>query len=371
MNIGFDAKRAFWNQTGLGNYSRFILQGLAEFFPQHHYSLYSPSLHGPSPLFSPTPPLRPVNLGEGWKGNLARVARMAPHFRHDRLDVYHGLSNELPFFNKTHQTKLVVSIHDVLFLRYPHFYPLLDRSIYLAKTRHACRSSDLVLAISEQTKQDLIAFLHVPERKIKVHYQACHPQFSRRHSAEEIESGKRKYGLKKPYILQIGTLEERKNALFTLKAYAASKLKGEVQVALVGKKTPYCDMLYQFVQEANLTDHVHFIHQSDFPDFPLLYKGALFCVYPSLFEGFGIPILEALTVGSPMITSTGGCFHEVGGDAALYVDPSSVKQMSDAMERVFLEPSLRQEMIQKGASQAARFAPGRLISELFHHYEDL
>jgi glycosyltransferase involved in cell wall biosynthesis len=374
MKIGFDAKRAFWNQTGLGNYSRFILRGLTEFFPNEHYFYYTPNLADKKTpdFYVPSPHVHPVDLGKGWRGSFSRVMGMSSHFKKDELDIFHGLSNELPLFTGSKKTKQLVSVHDLLFLRYPAFYPALDRTIYKAKTLRACQRADLILAISQQTKEDLVTFLGVPDGKIQVHYQACHDQFKAPLSINELPDIRAKYGLKKPYILQVGTLEERKNALFTLQAYASNqKILSEFDLVLLGNTTPYCDKLNQFVEAQQLSQQVHFLHRSDFRDFPLLYKGASLSVYPSLFEGFGIPILEAITVGVPVITSKGGCFHEVGGDAALYVEATSVEEFSFAMERVLFDEVYKEQMIQRGHRQAERFSTSRLISELHSHYSKL
>jgi glycosyltransferase involved in cell wall biosynthesis len=366
MRIGFDAKRAFRNNTGLGNYSRFIINGLADFFPENNYFLYSNGYITHSELTT-SANTETINIGNGVLGTIKR----AISYGNTNLDILHGLSNELPFFAKNGKTKLIVSIHDLLFIRYPEFYPFFDRQIYLAKTKRACVQADVIIAISEQTKLDLIEFLKIPESKIIVHYQSCHPQFWTQYSEVEIAYNKAKYGITKPYILQVGTLENRKNALLTLQAFNNSILKNDFQLVFLGKKTAYCEVLYQFVSQHKLSDKILFIHQSDFLDFPLLYQGAELSVYPSLFEGFGIPVLEAMCSNVPLITSKDGCFVEVGGDAAVYIDPKNADELQNKMENILINQDLRLSLIEKGRIQKEKFAPQKLIQELSEIYKSL
>ena len=366
MRIGFDAKRAFRNNTGLGNYSRFIINGLVEFYPENKYFLFSNG-NTTHPELKPSADTEILNIGNGILGSLKR----AISYGNNNLDILHGLSNELPFFAKNGKTKLIVSIHDLLFIRFPQFYPYFDRQIYLAKTKRACAQADTIIAISEQTKQDLIDFLKIPENKIIVHYQSCHPQFWKQYPEVEIETAKAKYGITQPYILQIGTLEDRKNALLTLQAFNKSASKNDFQLVLLGKKTAYCEVLYQFVNQNNLNDKVLFIHQSDFSDFPLLYQGANLSIYPSLFEGFGIPVLEAMCSNIPVITSKDGCFVEVGGDAAVYIDPRNSDQLQNEVDNILSNEDVRLSLIEKGRIQIEKFAPQKLINELSNIYKSL
>lgn len=369
MRIGFDAKRAYWNNTGLGNYSRFVINGLLNFCPQHDYFLYSPGLPShPEMLDLGTKPnVYPVDLGKGLLGEMKRTLG----YQWDKLDLFHGLSNELPFFPSSKKTKKIVTIHDLLFLRYPSFYPFFDRHIYLTKTKNACQTADLIIATSEQTKQDIITFLHVKETKIKVHYQSCHAQFLNTHTQAETLAIQQKYGIQKPYILQVGTLEERKNALLTLQAFSKSNLKEDFELVFVGNQTPYCEKLYDFASKEKLLDKIKFIHGAAFKDFPLLYQGASLAVYPSFFEGFGIPILEAMCSKVPIITTQNGCFKEVGGDAATYIDPYNVEDLCQKMEKIAGNISVRNELVDLGTKQMETFSAHTLIAKLQSIYAEI
>lgn len=366
MRIGFDAKRAFRNNTGLGNYSRFIINGLVEFYPENDYFLFSNG-NTTHPELKLTSKTEIINIGEGVLGTLKR----AISYGDKNLDILHGLTNELPYFAKNGKTKLVVTICDLLFIRFPDFYPFFDRQIYLAKTKRSCEQADVIIAISEQTKQDLIEFLKIPASKIIVHYLSCHPQFRAHYSEATIQATKRKYEITKPYILQVGTLEDRKNALLTLQAFNKSIHKNDFQLVLLGRKTNYCENLYQFVDQNDLKDKVIFIHHADFADIPLLYQGAKLSIYPSFFEGFGIPVLEALCSNVPVITSKDGCLVEVGGDAAVYIDPNNSDELCNEMNKILTNEALRLSLIEKGKIQSERFAPRKLIQELSEIYKSL
>ncbi|MBC7389908.1 MAG: glycosyltransferase family 4 protein [Opitutaceae bacterium] len=369
MKIGYDAKRAFWNNTGLGNYSRSVISGMATFHPEHQLTLFSPGINYHSELKT-TLQNKTISLFDLGNGLIGRAKRVVG-FNNGSLDIFHGLSNELPIFNHNSRTKLVVSVHDLLFLRYPEFYPFIDRQIYKLKTLKACKKAHLIIAISQQTKQDLIEFLNIPEHKIKVHYQSCHPQFRVQHTEQDIVKIKAKYGISKPYILQVGTLEERKNALLTLKAYKDCKFKESFNLVLIGNRTSYCNQLEQFVADHKLKEKVNFIYKSTFSDFPVLYQGSALSLYPSLFEGFGIPVLEAMTSGIPVITSEGGCFHEVGADAVLYINPLNPKDLAEKIDLVLDNESLSKELIEKGKNRALYFEPENLMSGLDKIYKQL
>ncbi len=369
MKIGYDAKRAFWNNTGLGNYSRSVISGMATFHPEHQLTLFSPGINFKSELkyLLENPAINLFDLGNGLIGKAKRVLG----FDNGSLDIFHGLSNELPIFNHNSKTKLIVSIHDLLFFRYPEFYPLIDRQIYKLKTIRACKKANLIIAISEQTKQDLIEFLKVPEHKIKVHYQSCHEQFRIKHTESDIAKIKSKYGINKPYIVQVGTLEERKNALITLKAYNCCKSKDDFNIVLVGNRTPYCHELEQYVTDSKLKDKVVFIYKSDFFDFPLSFQGASLSLYPSIFEGFGIPVLEAMTSETPVITTIGGCFQEVGGDAVLYTNPLIFEDLAEKIDLILNNKPVSDDLIKKGKERSLIFEPRKLMNELNQIYKSL
>lgn len=286
----------------------------------------------------------------------------------DRIDLFHGLSNELPFtIRKASRTKSVVTIHDLIFLHLPYCYPLIDRLIYNYKFRKACQNADRVIAVSECTRRDIIRFYHIPAEKIDVVYQGCDPAFREPISEATLLDVAQRYRLPERFILYVGSIERRKNLL--LLAEALRHLDSSYQVIAVGKKTPYADQVLHFLQTNGLTDRLRMIHDVPFADLPSFYRLAHTFVYPSRYEGFGIPMLEALCSGTPAIGATGSCLEEAGGPHSLYVHPDDAEGLAQAIRQTYEDTSLRDEMRSHGYTYAERFLPERLTQDLWEVYE--
>lgn len=371
MKIGFDAKRAFLNTTGLGNYSRSLIEGLCHYFPNNAYFLYSPSLpdqpqthflfHLPQVQLRKAPWYLP--------GSLWRSSAVVSRLQKDHLDIYHGLSHELPAGLSHKHIKQVVTIHDLIVLRYPELYPATDRRIYEAKMRHACKHADKIVAISQQTQKDLRDLLGIPEDKISVIYQSCAPDFKRSYSEEQKAFVREKYNLPATFLLQVGTIEQRKNLLLTVKALR--HLPEAIHLVVVGKHTTYLQEVKDFIHKHQLEQRVLFLDKVPFSELPQLYQCATIFVYPSRFEGFGIPILEALNSGIPVIAATGSCLEEAGGDAAVYVHPDDDAAMAVAVTQILQQDDLRQQMIATGKTHATQFEPESLATQLMQLYQSL
>lgn len=375
MRIGYDAKRLFNNFTGLGNYSRFIVAGIQESFPEEELVLFTPKhkAHPETTAFDkaasfttvlPSSLLSNLKLGSYWRSFL--LAREA---KHHQVDIYHGLSHELPR-GISAVTKSVVTVHDLIFLRYPQFYKAIDRWIYTQKIKYACTEADCVVAISEQTKNDLIEFLHVPAEKIVVVYQGCHPNFHGIFSAQALHEVRNKYQLPEQFLLNVGTVESRKNVLHAVKAL---KELGDAAIPLVivGRPTAYSKIVHDYVKDNGLESRVHFIAKVSFADLPAIYQLSTAFVYPSVFEGFGIPLVEAIACGVPVITSTGSCFREAAGPDAIYVDPQDVKQMATAIDTVLKDETLRKKMISGSSAYIKRFESAKIAHDMMRVYRSL
>lgn len=356
MKIGFDAKRLFFNGSGLGNYSRSLVELVARFEPQWEMLLYSPK---PGNRYGFELPANasvvlPRNFWMKKLSSLWRTSFMGRQMAEQKLDIYHGLSHELPTDIARAGTRSVVTIHDLIFVRFPELYKPLDRKLYIKKYRKSCELADRIIAISEQTKNDLVEFWKIDPSKIDVVYQGCDPQFYQTISEQEKERVRREYDLPDgKYILSVGTIEPRKNLLLTVKAMA----EGGFTQPLVacGRRTPYQDEILQYAREAGIGHLVHFRNNVRFPDLPAIYQMAGVMTYVSHFEGFGIPILEAMNCGVPVITGKGGVFPETGGDACLYVNADSVGQMQRTLYSALTNLPLREEMIERGRLQALKF----------------
>ncbi len=386
MKIGFDAKRAAQNRTGLGNYSRFVIRILSELFPDKECHLYTPKPHR-VPYLSEIPTLDRLSLHFPPQGmwsrlrSLWRVWGITRDIRNDGINLFHGLSNELPLNIGTPgqrqkrqgrgRCKYVVTIHDLIFIHTPQYYHWIDRQIYNFKFRRACRCADRVIAVSEYTKQEIMHYYQVPEGKIDVVYQGCDPVFAKDIEREILEEVKGKYHLPDKFVLYVGSIEERKNLMLVARAMAnvVSKTAPDIHVVAVGRRTPYVDRLQSFLKDNGIAHLFHFHHQVPYEDLPSFYKLATTFAYPSRIEGFGIPLLEAITSGLPAIGCTGSCLEEAGGPDSLYVHPDDEQAMADAIISTCDDESLRQRMIAKGKEYALQFTDERLCRGLMDTYQ--
>jgi glycosyltransferase involved in cell wall biosynthesis len=375
MRIGFEAKRATHNFRGLGNYSRGIIEGLSKYFPNEEFFLYSPALKDPRAFewvktLSSNVHLRlpqknvEKTFKEVWRRYLVKKDLID-----DNLDIFHGLSHEIPYRLGECNFKRVVTIHDLIYLRYPEFFPTIDRVVYNHKFKHACQNADMVLAICEQTKFDLMQFLNVPEYKIQVHYQSCSPTFYDKRSPKEIEDFKSKYSISKPYILNVGAFEQRKNQLNLIDAFAMIANEVDAELILIGDGKDYKEQVKAKIQNINLENRIRILSGISHFDLPLFYQASnLFC-FPSFFEGFGIPIVEALFSGVPVITSIGSCFPESAGENSIYIDPHSPTEIAQAIKTVLSNENLRMQMTNRGLDFVQKFHIKNSSEELIKLYQ--
>jgi glycosyltransferase involved in cell wall biosynthesis len=372
MIIGYDAKRAFRNNSGLGNYSRMVIGGVCrEGHGMVKSLLFTPTTKGRHTHYFDDIQEVEVRQPKGlWTmaGGLWRSVWSGLCARREGVDIYHGLSHELPLF-LGNGVKKVVTMHDLIVRRYPKFFKPADRIIHRLKMRHACRVADMVIAISEQTKRDLVDLMHVPEEKIRVVYQSCDPIFWNPPSAI-LPPSHSAVQLPERYIIAVGTVEERKNQVAVVKALA--QLPADVHLVIVGKNHGgYHAVLSGAIRSNGLTERVHILHDADFEDFPALYAGAVASVYMSLFEGFGIPILESMCCGTPVVTSNVSSMPEAGGDAALYADPKNPDEIAARLKSIIDDPVLRSQLVEKGKVQCQKFTPHKAVSGLYDLYMSL
>jgi glycosyltransferase involved in cell wall biosynthesis len=374
MRIGFDAKRAYQNYTGLGNYSRDLLKQLFLQYPQHEYLLYAPK-PSKNPRLSflqdfnnvetivPNTPLHKTFKAYWRSINLEKT------LLNDKIDLYHGLSNEIPR-RRSYKVPCIVTIHDLIFKRFPRNYRAVDRRIYNVKFKYAVRNSDLTIAISEQTKKDIVDFYKIDPNRIKVIYQTCHNNFRRDYPNEVVEHIKEKFQLPDNFILNVGTIETRKNLNAVLQAIPL--MKNDLPIVIVGRKTKYYNFLKIQMQKNKINpNRMIFLQNVSIEELPSIYKLADLFIYPSIFEGFGIPIIEALTSGVPVITSKGSCFPEAGGKDSIYIDPYNFEEIADAIDSTLENHQLRSKMILSGKEFVKNFNPDLLSSQLMNVYKEL
>lgn len=371
MNIGFDAKRAFNNLTGLGNYSRTLISGLAEHFPDNRYVLFTPSIRlHPFQNQQNISIVKPEGLHQYLKWYW-RSFFLSAEQKKAGLQIYHGLSNELPFGKSAETVKQIVTIHDLIFLKYPQYYPFVDRRIYETKVRHSCEVADKIIAISEQTKRDIVAWLPDVENKIEVVYQGCGARFQKPIQQDELIQVKKELALPEKYILYVGAIAERKNILTLVKAYAQIAHETDAHLVLAGDGGSYKEQVKKLVQKFGLENRVCFIESIESEDMPALYRLASLFVYPSIYEGFGIPIIEALFSEVPVITTQGGCFPEAGGPHSHYVDTSNIDALAQAIREVLINQSLREKRIQEGKNYVQKFRSDVVAKRMMEVYREL
>lgn len=363
MHIGFEAKRLFRNKTGLGNYGRDLIRSLTRFAPEHTYWAYTPP--SSDDLFQFKSPNFYKIQGKTWgSAELWRQWGQTTEPSFKNLHVYHGLSGELPLGLKVPS---VVTLHDLIFERYPQFYSKIDRKIHFLKFKSAAKRAQRVVAISEQTKADIHQFLEVPLDKIDVIYQGCHSIFSERFSKEVVAETRAKFGLPNQFILGVGTLEARKNMGVVIEALRDL----DIPLVLVGGRTRYTDQIQLRISELRMQNRVWFPQQVQLTELAHLYQSAYMLVYPSLFEGFGIPILEGLKSGIPVLTGKGGCFPEAGGPAAFYLDQKDPEAWRETIQQVVTSPFDQQVRIQTGLKWIQKFEPEVIIPQWIQLYQSL
>ena len=326
MRIAFDAKRYYHNHTGLGNYSRTLVAALQQFYPDNDYRLYDEKA-------------------------FARTFCMGRKAEADGCAVLHGLSNELPLDSRKAALKTLVTIHDVAWRTFPDMYHLIDRQLYDLKYGWAARHADTVVAISESTKRDVMRFYDVPEERIEVIYQPVAELFytplDQAESRTLLDASLP--GLPQEYLLSVGSINSRKNLLGTLQALARIEGANRPPLVVVGRGREYMRQCQQFAsQHLGANDVVWIDRLDDMTVLQALYTHALAMLYPSHYEGFGLPVVESLLQGTPVLTSTVSSLPEAAGPGGLLVNPTDIDEMASQLKRLIDDEALRHRLATEG-----------------------
>lgn len=374
MNIGFDAKRIFNNFTGLGNYGRTLLRNLNKYYPQYNYHLYSPRIrrNGETEDFFVNPEFKIRNSLSCFK-QYWRSFSIKSDFKKDSIGLYHGLSNEIPVGMKKTSTKSVVTIHDLIFKVYPGTYPAIDRKIYDLKFGYACRNADIVIAISESTKRDIIYYYDIAPEKIKVVYQSVNPLFYHLQTSERIGKIAGRYGLPDEYMLYVGSITARKNIKTLLKAYAILSDSVRIPLVLVGKGHDYKKECKHLARELNIYKYLHWIDSvDDNRHIQALLQKAKLVVYPSLYEGFGLPVVEAVLSETPVITSRVSSLPEALGCPHLLADPENIEEWECLISKVLSDEEFRKSSMDHSRKYVAHtFDPEKLTHQMMVIYKKM
>ena len=288
---------------------------------------------------------------------------------YNNIDIFHGLSNVLPFGIKESGIPSVLTVHDLIFLRYPNYYKKIDQILYRYLTTHSCHNATKILAISHQTKNDLVNLLGIDPQKIEVIHQSCNNYFYEKVEESRKETIRLKFNLPDKFILCVGTIEQRKNQLAILQGVVQENL--DIPIVLLGKPTEYMRQLDEFIEKNNMSKQLIFLHKTSLAELQAIYQMAELMVYPSFYEGFGLPVLEAQASECPVITSNISSLPEAGGDAALYINPENPEEIGQALTTVLSDQTLRESLIAKGKINVRRYTPEKFAKELEQLYNSI
>ena len=373
MIIGFDAKRIVRNGTGLGSYGRTLVNDLA-MVDDMELRLYAPDqgrielrnqiMNRQNVTFC-YPRRTFTSLGKA----LWRSKGMVSQLQKDGVQVYHGLSGELPHGISRRGIPTVVTIHDLIFMRHPEYYNKVDVKIYTKKFYQTLREADRIVAISECTRRDICELGEIDPSRVDLIYQSCAPRFTEEPDAKKMWQVREHYELPDRYVLCVGSIEQRKNALLAVQAL--HYLTDDVSLVIVGRETPYADEVREYILAHRLSHRVLMLHGVPDDDLPSLYRMADAFVYPSRYEGFGIPIIEAIRMGLPVVACTGSCLEEAGGPDSLYVSPDDAEALAHALKQVLFGAPGREQRIERSRAYVRRFENTDAAQHFVELYQDL
>ncbi len=359
MRIGIDVRTVTPVRSGVGNYVLHLLEGLRRVAPEDEFF-----------LVSQTDNLEVV--GDGLCREMVHLTRIShenhplgdlwEHFwlprvlERNRVQVMHGPATLVPLCGGSYAT--VVTIHDLVAFLFPETIPKKYAMYMRWLLRQVVRHSDRIISVSENTKRDLMRVLKVPSEKISVVYEAAQPSFRPIRDAEALERVRRRYGIEGPFIYHVGNIEPRKNLVRLIKAYILMRRDTGIDVKLVitGQKGWLTGRLYKSLGGLELHDDLIFTGYVPHQDLPLLMNAARVFVFPSLYEGFGLPVLEAMSCGTPVVTSDISSLPEIVGRAAVLVNPYDEESIAAGLGRILADDELRRRLATEGLEQAARFS---------------
>lgn len=368
--IGIDYTAAIRQTAGIGRYTREMVKALAHLPQSPDYRLFvaDAGRDFAHPVPGPTCIWRTTRLTERWLVRLWYRLRLPLPIERwtGPLDLFHAPDFFLPPTRAG--TPTLVTVHDLSYVRLPETtMPGMERHLNTWVPASVERASH-VIAVSEATRQDLIELYDTPLQKISVLYHGVTAEFQPIEDPACLATVRRKYGLgDKPFILSVGTIQLRKNYRRLIQAFA--RLDPTLHLVIVGGKGWYCEDVFAEVSRQQLTERVHFLGFVEEGDLPLLYNTADLFVYPSLYEGFGLPVLEAMACGTPVVAADASALPEVVGQAGLLVDPYDVEAMAEVMAHLLADTALQQRLRQAGLARAKLFAWEKMATDLFELYQ--
>jgi len=362
--FGYDEKTGLPRRVGSSAYCFELLLNLNRIDKKNSYIIYLPQ--------SPTSDL--PKEGSRWHYKIVRPRKMWTLFglslefllRRSKPDVFFSPTHYLPIFSPR---RSVISILDISYIRFPELFRKADLNQLTKWTKYSARKAKRVFTISSSSKDDIIKAYKTPEKKVIVTYPGIKTILSNKYKALSMDDLRKKYGIKQQYILFVGTLQPRKNITRLIEAF--SRIKQDIQLVVVGKKGWLFSEILEAPKKFKIEDRVKFLDFVPDEDLPFFYKNAICFVLPSLYEGFGLPILEAMKNGCPVIASNVSSLPEAGGDAALYVNPLDVDDIKKNLELIIHNSELRKGLIEKGYEQVRKFSWEKTAKETLKVLEEV
>lgn len=369
LRIGIDYTAALQQRAGIGRIVREQIRALAQIDSQTTYRLFSAGSHHTTlpPSLGPNFTWSPTRVSNQWLARIWHRARLPlpVEFFSGPLDLFHATDFVLP--PTLPKTQTIVTVHDLTFVRVPDAAPPRLRTYLNAVVPRSLKRANHIIADSHATKDDIVALYKVPLERISVVWGGVSPDFRQIHDEVKLKETLQKYALgQRPFLFSVGTVQPRKNYGRLVRSLEQVHREGlDVDLVIAGGKGWLEDEMYETIRDLNMGDYVRLVGYVSDNDLPYLYNASTCVVFPSLYEGFGFPVLEAMACGIPVVTSNTSSLPEIAGDAALLVDPYNVEELTTAIVRTLIDDTLRHDLTNRGIERASQFS-WRASAERLH-----
>ena len=379
LTIGFEGKRLLTSSTGFGTYSRTLIKDICRFYPETRCVVIA---HDSYNALKKLPTFSSIDVEQVKRLDSIKVEYPPSSGRlywkllgarrtlfNQGVDIYHGLAHQIPRSVRQKRVPVVLTVHDLIYRHYPELSSDTDLRLYESQLINACSISDKIIAVSESTKRDIVNFFSISPKKISVIYQSVDDRYHKIATAEIKQRTKSNYGLPERYLLYVGSMSERKNLLSVVKALNIIPPANRLPLVVVGAQTSYSNVVGEYIKNNSLDSWIIFPKRVETEDLPAVYQAADIFLYASLYEGFGIPILEALSSGIPVITSNVSAMPEAAGPDSRLIDPKRPDEIASSIIDILSDDSLRRKMVRNGYSYAQKFDNKIVTEQMLQLYQ--